>query len=282
MDELLGCGPDLVIVATPHGTAGELVTAALRGGARVLMEKPLGRSVAEANELVARQTRPGQLSIGLSYRYFAVIAQLLGDARAGTFGEPISLTLVMGHGHHPGVEQGWKLDPVEAGGGALLDPGIHLLDLALLLGGPTVTPLRGAAFTGFWNTGVEEEAHVILTARDVPVINLQVSVVRWRSTFSLTLVGTDGYGIVEGRGRSYGPQTYRTGERWAWRSGRSQADSETVRITTDGAEVFADELAAVLGLSPALPEPASTRHALSCMDLESRCRAVLAAGARTS
>ena len=39
--------------------------------------------------------------------------------------------------------------------------------------------------------------------------------------------GTEGYGIVNVRGRSYGNQEYITGKSWGWQSGGSQGDSET-------------------------------------------------------
>ena len=58
--------------------------------------------------------------------------------------------------------------------------------------------------------------------------------------------GTDGYGVVTGRGRSYGVQEYRTGKRWGWMKGKSQTESEHVVLVSSGEEVFADEMDALL------------------------------------
>ena len=60
--------------------------------------------------------------------------------------------------------------------------------------------------------------------------------------------------MVEGRGRSYGPQIYRRGRRWGWQSGRSQGESEELVVDKDsGAGSFMRETALVLGLSDELP-----------------------------
>ena len=63
----------------------------------------------------------------------------------------------------------------------------------------------GGCWSGFWKTGIEEDCHLLLGGKVIPSIDISVSVVRWRSTFRIELLGTEGYGLVEGRGRSYGP-----------------------------------------------------------------------------
>ena len=233
--------PDWVIVATPHDIAVELVEQILPWGSRILMEKPFGRSLSEAQCLASQIRYPGQLWLGLNYRFFPGIAQAISDARQGIFGAIISVTMVLGHGGSPGMEKGWKFNAIKAGGGCLIDPGIHLLDLCHLVSPSGVTPLQGWRWTGFWKTGIEEECHLLLQGADF-VINLQVSVVRWRSTFRLEIQGTEGYGIVIGRGRSYGPQEYIRGKRWGWQNASTQADSEDHVLTSDCGTSFRDEL----------------------------------------
>jgi predicted dehydrogenase len=245
LDEVIDSGPDWTLVATPHDVAVEYVPRLLQAGLRVLVEKPLGRTATEARMIAGLRADVDQLWVGHNYRFFRGIEALLYDVEAGAFGELVSLKLLLGHGGAPGMEEGWKLDPERAGGGALLDPGIHLLDLVTLVG-RDVSVVGGSAWGGFWRTGIEEECHLLLRADSVPVISLEVSLVRWRSTFRIEVNGTEGYGVVEGRGRSYGPQTYRRGERWGWRSAQSQAESEQLVLETDGADVFERELAALL------------------------------------
>jgi predicted dehydrogenase len=273
LGSLLSLEPDWVIIAAPHGVAASSCRRALATGAQVLLEKPMGRNLEEAKELVASQVRKGQLCIGLNYRFFEGIGRLLLDVRQGAFGTLVSASLLIGHGHQPGMERNWKLDPVQAGGGALIDPGSHLLDLARLLAGDDLAPVAGIGYQGFWSTGVEEECQLLLHARDLPIVSVQVSIVRWRSTFRVEVFGRDGYGIVEGRDRSYGPQTYRTGRRWGWDSGLPQRQTETLVCRTDGADVFERELRALLlpGEDVPLP-PSSAESALATMMLIDACQ----------
>jgi predicted dehydrogenase len=275
LNELLATAPDWVIVATPHDTAVELAPAALAGAGKVLVEKPLGRTLAETEHL-NRLASPGQLWVGLNYRFFAGIAALIHDVHRGRFGRPIALEGVVGHGGAPGMDKSWKLDPVRAGGGALIDPGIHLLDLSLLLAGEPLEVRGGATWSGFWNTGVEEECQLLLGGQRLPMVDLQISIVRWRSTFRVAFHGEDGYGIVEGRSRSYGPQIYRRGKRWGWQQASSQADSEERVLQSSGDDVFTKELEAlVFGSEDGLITPCSGTDALASMRLLNACQASL-------
>ena len=131
---VVGLEPDWYIVATPHDDAAAIAAELLATGSKVLVEKPLGRSGLEAEALV-KTAASDQLWVGLNYRFFEGVSALIRDVRAGTFGVPISATAVVGHGGAPGMETSWKLNATRAGGGALIDPGIHLLDLAMVLAG---------------------------------------------------------------------------------------------------------------------------------------------------
>jgi predicted dehydrogenase len=258
----------------PHDTAVEITLAALQGGAQVLLEKPMGRDLQEARQLF--QAGGERLRIGFNYRFFPGIRRALQDVRRGAFGRLLAVNFVLAHGGSPGQEKTWKLDPTRAGGGCLIDPGVHLLDLSLLLTSGQIDVVGGTSWAGFWNTGIEEEAQLLLHTPDGTSLSLQVSIVRWRSTFGLTIHGEDGYGEVLGRNRSYGPQTYRTGQRWGWRSAANQAASEVLAVESNGLDVFTAETRALLfpsvSLEDAWPAPCTAREALAVMELLDKIR----------
>lgn len=274
LDEVVALAPDLVIVSIPHDSAVAVTIRLLQAGLRVLMEKPLGRSLAEAHRIAAAASSPGQLWVGFNYRFYQGIAALMADIAAGRFGRPVGLSLLLGHGGSPKDATSWKLDPVRAGGGCLIDPGVHLLDLCRVAAGSSLQVVGGTTWGDFWRTGIEEECRLLLVGERIPSIEVAVSVVRWRSTFRMEFFGDEGYGLVEGRGRSYGPQCYRRGRRWGWQGGTSQAESEEAVLTSDGDDSLAAELDALLFPGTG-PRPASMADAVDTMALLDRCRAVL-------
>lgn len=277
LEAMLGDDPDWVVVALPHDIAVPIAHTILRSPASLLLEKPMGRDLKESRELF--ETGGERLKAGFNYRYYAGIRKALQDFRAGRFGQTISIECQLGHGCAPGQEKTWKLNNQRAGGGCLIDPGVHLLDLCLLLAPDGLEVRGGTCWSGFWNTGIEEEVNIILAAAGFS-ITLHISIVQWRSAFRFAINGSDGYGVVTGRNRSYGPQTYTVGPRWGWQQARSQADSEKVEVQSDGMDVFADEMDALFfpecrDCPNSWPGPATCTEALQVMQLLDQIRSYL-------
>ena len=47
----------------------------------------------------------------------------------------------------------------------------------------------------FWKTGIEEQCNLLFSSNTIPLIHLNVSIVKWRSNFNITVFGNDNYGI---------------------------------------------------------------------------------------
>jgi 1,5-anhydro-D-fructose reductase (1,5-anhydro-D-mannitol-forming) len=238
---------DAAVIAVPHDLAGDLAAVVLRTGRPVLIEKPLGVTAAAARELEALADRVSAPSfVGFNYRYLPGIRRLRDALSSGRLGELRNLDMLVGHGGQPHSAEGWKLDPARAGGGVLLDPGVHLLDLLLdLAPGARCTGIEATG--GFWGTGIEED--VVATFRDGELLaTIRVSHIRWVNTFRVEAFGDDGYAIVEGRGGNYGPMTLRLGRRWAWidEDVASQRESEETHDFGSENESLRDELEAVI------------------------------------
>ena len=247
-DELVK-NPEWVFIATPHSESPHLAIESFKYCKNIVVDKPLGRNLAECNRIIEAKPDDVSLHVGLNYRFYLGINLLLNHIRNDMFGDLISVNMVLGHGNSPGMEHSWKLNPETSGGGSLIDPGVHLLDLALLISKSELETRGGTYYKGFWGTGIEEEAHVILSNAEGTSFNIQTSLNKWRSTFTLEVNGTKGYGIVSGRGRSYGDQTYKTGKRWGWQSGKSQAESEIYHLENyEADDSFYECMLALFGL----------------------------------
>jgi predicted dehydrogenase len=276
---------DWVFISVPHDITVSAAIAAIESGANILVEKPLGRSIKEAEFIIAKANKFKKIvNVGMNYRYFLGVASLIADVNNNKFGEIISIKLTLAHGNSPGMEKSWKLSKDRCGGGCLIDPGIHVFDLinCLLPGEKEV--LAVADWKGFWNTGIEEEVHLILKSSTGAIINSDISLNRWRSEFSIQVNGKVGYGRVSGRGKSYGNQEYVVGERWAWLKeggGGSQAETEKAIVSNYNADdSFFWETVATLGLMSFFKhdsclhyiKPATVHDALLSMRIMSACQ----------
>jgi len=227
LEDTVEIHPERVLIATPHHASVPLIKIFLDRNALVLAEKPMGRNLIESSDIISHKNIEN-LRIGFNYRHMPGIEKLVSLIKNNHFGAINKMRFQLGHGGAPEDLYSWKLQPGSAGGGALLDPGIHLLDLLLYLtySNPNDFRIIGSGFwSGFWNTGVEEQ-FIGLTQLNNCLIEIDSSIVQWRTTFKIEIIGNDGYCILSGRGRSDGPQHIVIGKRWAWLSGKSQFDEE--------------------------------------------------------
>jgi predicted dehydrogenase len=133
LEPALADGLDLdgVVIATPTALHAAQVRQALERGIPVFCQKPLGRTADECRELIrlARQANVA-LGVDMSYRHAAAVTAALDSLEAGKIGRPHAAELVFHNAYGP--DKPWVRDIALAGGGALIDLGCHLIDLARL------------------------------------------------------------------------------------------------------------------------------------------------------
>jgi predicted dehydrogenase len=127
---------DAVVIGTPNALHAPQAVAFLRAGKHVLVEKPMATSVAQADEMIAAARTSGAfLMVAHCWRFHEDVRSMRDRIAAGELGEVVK---THGYGVHAGWgPSGWFTDPALAGGGALLDMGVHAIDTArFLLGDP--------------------------------------------------------------------------------------------------------------------------------------------------
>lgn len=125
---------DAVIIATPTDTHAALTIAALEAGMHVFIEKPLARTVAEGQAMLAAAKRTGRkLLCGQVVRYFAEYAQSHALITSGAIGN-VGVARTSRAGAHPPADS-WYADTPRSGGVAL-DLLIHDIDWLLWTFGP--------------------------------------------------------------------------------------------------------------------------------------------------
>jgi predicted dehydrogenase len=216
---------DAVFIAVPHDQAAKAARWAISRGAHVLCEKPLGLDLAEARSIAALAVANGKkLCTGFNYRYFSgvqALRDLLHDRRLGTV---YRVRMLMGHGGRPGMEQDWKLKKAHAGGGVLIDPGIHLIDLARFFFGEA-RAVSSQLRHRFWAADVEDFCAVCIMCGTIDA-SIEVSLTSWRNQFSIEVYGSEGMVRLEGRGGHYGAQRLEFTNRWFWQDGADRRMSQ--------------------------------------------------------
>jgi predicted dehydrogenase len=130
---------DLVCIVTPDDAHVAPVRAAVAAGTHIVCEKPLAISGAEAWELSRLAEAAGLVNrVGFVVRYSSAMTALHDLIEDGAIGAPHLVLALQQNGQFldPAKPFHWKMDKTRTGGGAIVEYGIHTLDLALWLGGP--------------------------------------------------------------------------------------------------------------------------------------------------
>jgi predicted dehydrogenase len=205
---------DAVSVATPTHLHAPISIAALEGGRHVLCEKPLARTGDEAQRIVETAIKAGRvLNVCFNHRRRADVTVLKSHIDTGAIGRIYyAKTHWMRRNGIPGLGS-WFTNREMAGGGPLIDLGVHMLDMALyLLDEPKVLSVSASTFAELgprglggspWATKlavgsayeVEDLATAFLRLEGGGVLHLETSWATFREAgdhFGVTLYGTDG------------------------------------------------------------------------------------------
>ncbi|GAB3413380.1 Gfo/Idh/MocA family protein [Flindersiella endophytica] len=210
---------DAVSIATPNQLHEPIAVAALESGKHVLCEKPLARSGVEAEKIVqAAVDNHRVLRVIFNHRQRGDVQTLKKHVDAGELGRIYyAKTHWVRRNGIPGLGS-WFTSKELAGGGPLIDLGVHMLDMTLyLLGEPKVLSasattfaelgprgLGGSGYAAKHNVGsayeVEDLATAFLRLEGGGVLALEVSWAMYRESgdnFGVELFGTDGGAKIE-------------------------------------------------------------------------------------
>jgi predicted dehydrogenase len=135
-EALLNSGIDAVYIASPVSAHRDQVLACARAGKHVLCEKPLGRSVDEAEQML-RACREANVQLGtaLMMRFHAQHEHAAKLIQQGHLGTPVYARAQLSCWYPP-IPNAWRQDPALGGGGSLIDMGTHCIDLLETFFGP--------------------------------------------------------------------------------------------------------------------------------------------------
>lgn len=152
---------DAVLIATPTFNHLEMGLYALDKGLHVLMEKPLGLSLAEAEQLLGAQRANQVFALMLNQRVAPVFAKMKRIIQTGTLGELQRTHWTMTNWFRPEVYfqvSDWRATWYGEGGGLLVNQCIHNIDIFQWLTGMPVSLTGFCGFGKYHDIEVEDEA----------------------------------------------------------------------------------------------------------------------------
>lgn len=219
---------DAVSIATPTFLHAPMATYALESGLHVLTEKPMAETgEAAAGMVEAARTAGRVLDVSFNHRQRGDVAALKSVVDSGVLGTLYyAKTGWIRRQGIPGLGT-WFTKSASAGGGAMMDIGIHMLDMALhLMGEPEVTAAAAATHAEFGPLGrggsgfgisqveegvpfeVEDLATAFLRLEGGGTMLLESSWAQWipHDLCYVTLYGADGGATIEWGGDPTHPQ----------------------------------------------------------------------------
>ena len=202
---------DALFVCMTNDIAPDVTVAGLDRGLHVFCEKPPGREMADIARVIAcEKAHPDlKLKYGFNHRYHHSVRDALSIVASGSMGRIINLRGVYGKSKIINFQSDWRTKRAIAGGGILLDQGIHMVDLLRLFAGE-FDDVKSFVDNGFWNHDVEDNAYALMRTGNGVVAFLHSSATQWRHRFNLEIALSEGAlvlsGILSGS-KSYGAET---------------------------------------------------------------------------
>lgn len=163
-DDMLASDIDVVCICTPSGLHAENAITALQAGKHVVLEKPMALCVSDAERIKKAADTGGRLVTVISQlRFSQDIQHVKKLVEENAFGKLVLCDLYMKYWRDPAyyANGGWKGTKKMDGGGALMNQGIHGVDLLLYLVGDAA--VRAATTkTAFHDIEVEDVALAML------------------------------------------------------------------------------------------------------------------------
>jgi len=191
---------DVVVICTPNHLHEIHVTSALSAGAHVLCERPLAMNLAGVERVLAASDKYGKrVMVGMNHRFRSDVQAVRGFLAGGDLG---ALQAVRGgwYTFQPSRQMlGWRLRREQAGGGAMLDLGLPLVDLGLWLAGWPAPKRVSTHLSRTGKDGVEDMGSALIVCENGVSITVDVS---WRhlgegERFWFDVVGARGSAMIQ-------------------------------------------------------------------------------------
>ncbi len=200
-DELLALDEiDAVYIATPVFCHKRQAIMAADAKKHILLEKPMGLTVAESEEISEYCKKQGvKLGVGLMMRFSSYHQKMKEIIEDGLLGNIVSMRAQLTC-MYPEIPDNWRQDKARSGGGALMDMGIHCIDLLQYITGTKAESVCGFVQNQTFTYNAEDCAAVLLKMNNgaTAFIDTNFNIPDNAARCRIELYGTCGSILAEG------------------------------------------------------------------------------------
>lgn len=202
---------DAVFICTPNHLNQPLTLRAIKNGKHVFCEKPPAFTAAAMQEVVDAEAAHPRLKVmyGFNHRHHDSIIKAKQLIDSGQYGRVLWMRGRYGKSVDQNFFKDWRAKKELAGGGIMMDQGIHMLDLFLMMGGD-FEEVYATVSNLYWHLDVEDNVFAIFRNSKGVVASLHSTMTQWRHLFSLELFLEKGYMVINGlltSSGTYGQET---------------------------------------------------------------------------
>ena len=186
---------DAVCVCTPNNLHCRITCDALGAGKHVLVEKPMATSMAEVRRMAAAADKAKRvLMVAQIHRFIPINSVARDFVRSGRVGEMYAFRGRVGHGgpEHWAPDGKWFFDAKQAFGGALVDIGIHLIDVLRWISGKEAASVAACVKTLRKKTTVDDNASLVIECTDGAIGSVEASWTQEPGELTYTFYGDGG------------------------------------------------------------------------------------------
>jgi predicted dehydrogenase len=188
-----------VFICTPNNLNKPLTIAALQAGKHVFCEKPPAFTARDIEEIRDAEAASGRkLMYGFNHRHHGSMQRAKHEVESGNYGRLLWMRGRYGKSVDLNFTKTWRARQELAGGGILLDQGIHMLDLFLFFA-EEFDVVQALVSNLYWKLDIEDNVFAqFLNTKTGIAASLHSTMTQWRHLFSLEIFLEKGHIVING------------------------------------------------------------------------------------
>ena len=199
---------DILFISLPNKYAADATVNAIKKNINVFCEKPPARNIHELKKVLNEFKKKNKIKLkyGFNHRYHDSIILAKKIIDSGKYGKLVNLKGLYGKSKIISFASGqWRSNKSMAGGGILLDQGIHLLDIMRFFCGE-FKEIKSLVNNNYWKYKVEDNAYVIMRSLKNAVAMVHSTATQWQHQFRIEIALK--YALLELKGILSGSKSY--------------------------------------------------------------------------